>query len=95
MHARRGSVVGATGQAAKAVMEEAHAIVCERGQWVLNEKRLIEAAGLAGVHGLFGGVPADAAGLVKWVDLVANRLGVLRTEVTPWSDVGRSPEPGA
>ena len=47
MHARRGDLVGATGQAAKAVMEEAHAILCERGQWVCNEKRLIEAAGLA------------------------------------------------
>jgi len=32
MHARRGNRVGATGQAAKAVMEEAHAILCERGQ---------------------------------------------------------------
>src|SRR5262245_39902120 len=30
MHARRGNLVGATGQAAKAVMEEAHAILCER-----------------------------------------------------------------
>ena len=50
-HARRGDVAGATGQAAKAVMEAAHAILCERGQWVCNEKRLIEAAGLIGVAG--------------------------------------------
>src|SRR5262245_38702817 len=35
MHARRGNLAGATGQAAKAAMEEAHAILCERGQWVL------------------------------------------------------------
>ena len=46
MHARRGNLVGATGQAAKAVMQEAHAILCERGRWVCNEKRLIETAGL-------------------------------------------------
>src|SRR6266581_900757 len=43
MHARRGNLAGATGQAAAAVMEEAHAIVCGRGQWVCNEKRLVEA----------------------------------------------------
>jgi hypothetical protein len=59
MHARRGNLVGATGQAAKAVMEEAHAILCERGQWVLNEKRLLETAGLAGLHALFGQVPSS------------------------------------
>src|ERR1051325_5097750 len=50
MHARRGNLVGTTGHAAKAVMEEAHAIMCERGQWVCNEKRLIETAGLTGLH---------------------------------------------
>jgi hypothetical protein len=37
MHARRGNIAGATGQAAAAVMEEAHAILCERSQWVCNE----------------------------------------------------------
>src|ERR1051325_7791800 len=50
MHARRGNLAGTTGRAAKAVMEEAHAIMCERGQWVCNEKRLIETAGLTGLH---------------------------------------------
>jgi len=84
MHARRGNLVGATGQAAAAVMEEAHAILCERGQWVCNEKRLIETAGLTGVHALFAQVPAESARLVKWVDLVADQLGVPRDEVTPW-----------
>ncbi len=59
VHARRGDVAGATGQAAKAVMEEAHAIVCERGQWVCNEKRLIEAAGLVGLQALFAQVPTS------------------------------------
>src|SRR5262249_45457539 len=66
MHALRGNVVGATGQAAKAVMEEAHANLCERGQWVCNEKRLIEASGLAGLHAVFGQVLGEPAGLVQW-----------------------------
>jgi hypothetical protein len=95
MHARRGNVVGATGQAAKAVMEEAHAVLCERGRWVCNEKRLVEAAGLAGAQALFGQAPSEPASLVRWVDLVAGQLGVPAGEITPWSDAGRGAEPSA
>ena len=76
MHARSGNLVGTTGQAAAAVMEEAHAIVCQRAQWVCNEKRLLETAGLTGLHALFAQVPAESASLVPWVDLVAEQLGV-------------------
>jgi len=84
MHARRGNLAGATGQAAAAVMEEAHAVVCERGQWVCNEKLLIETAGLADLHALFAQVPNESARLVQWVDLVADQLGVPKGEITPW-----------
>jgi hypothetical protein len=84
MHARRGNLAGTTGQAASAVMEEAHAIVCERGQWVCNEKRLIETAGLAGLHTLFAQVPSESAKLVQWVDLIGDQLGVPKGEMTPW-----------
>jgi hypothetical protein len=84
MHARRGNLVGATGQAAKAVMEEAHAILCESGSWVCNEKRLIETADLVGLHALFAQVPSESAALVQWVDLVAARLGVPANEIAPW-----------
>jgi len=84
MHARRGNLVGTTGQASKAVMEEAHAILCERGQWVCNEKRLIEAAVLNGLYALFAQVPTETPDLIQWVDLVADQLGVPRGEMTPW-----------
>jgi hypothetical protein len=84
MHARRGNVAGATGQAAAAVMEEAHAILCERSQWVCNEKRLIEAAGLSGLYGLFTEIPNESASLAEWVNRVAEQLGVPTGEVTPW-----------
>jgi len=80
MHARRGDIVGATGQTAKAVIEEAHAILCERKQWICNEKRLIETAGLSDVQTLFGKVPDTPAALLEWVDLVAGRLGVSANE---------------
>ena len=50
MHAHRANVVGALAQAAKAVMEEAPAVLCEGATWVCNEKRLIGAAGLEHLH---------------------------------------------
>lgn len=84
MHARRGNLVGAAGQAAAAVMEEAHAIHCERSHWVCNEKRLIETAGLTRLNALFAHVPSEPANLVQWVDSVADQLGVPQAEVSPW-----------
>ena len=84
MHARRGNLAGATGQAARAIVEEAHAILCERGQWVCHEKRLIGTAGLAGLHALFAQVPTESASLVQWVDRVAAQLGVPEGEAMPW-----------
>ena len=84
MHARRGNAAGVAGQAAAAVMEEAHAIVCERGQWVCNEKHLLEAAGLGGLNARFAEIPIERASLLQCVDLVADQLGVPRNEATPW-----------
>ena len=83
-HAARGNLAGVAGQAAAAVIEEAHAISCERGQWVYNEKRLIEAAGLSNLNDLFAEIPLDRKRLLAWVDLVAEQLGVQTSEPTPW-----------
>ncbi|HEX8830903.1 MAG TPA: nucleotidyltransferase domain-containing protein, partial [Longimicrobium sp.] len=74
MHAARGNVAGAAGQAARAAMEEAHARVCERGEWTLNEKRLLATAGLDGVNHVFTRLPARASALGLWVDEVARAL---------------------
>lgn len=74
MHAARGNVVGTAGQAAKAAMEEAHARVCERGEWALNEKRLLQAAGLGALGEEFARLPAAASALTSWVDEVARAL---------------------
>lgn len=76
MHAKRGNVAGVAGQAAAAVMEEAHAVACERSQWVCNEKRLIEVAGLSSLNALFSEIPGEPKRLLQWVDLVADRLGL-------------------
>jgi hypothetical protein len=74
MHAARGNVVGTVGQAAKAAMEEAHARACERGQWTLNEKRLLAAAGLGMLDDAFTQLPAPASALAPWVDAIARAL---------------------
>ena len=75
MHAARGNVAGAAGQAARAAMEEAHARVCERGQWTLNEKRLLATAGLGGLSEAFARLPAQSSALLVWVDEIARVLG--------------------
>lgn len=75
VHAQRGNAIGAVGQAARGIIEEAHAILCERRQWVCNEKRMIDAAGLGAVQALYENRPTDAAGLVDWVDRVAEQVG--------------------
>lgn len=84
MYARRGNVAGVAGQVAEAVMEEAHAVMCERAQWVCNEKRLLEAAGLDSVNAMFAEIPTEPDRLVQWVDSVAERLGVRESEARPW-----------
>jgi hypothetical protein len=83
-HAQRGNLAGAAGQVAAAVMEEAHAVMCERSEWVFNEKRLIETAGLGGIHSLFAEIPVGCDRLIDWVDRAADRLGVSTHESTPW-----------
>lgn len=49
-HAERGDRVATMGNLARAAMEEAHRRMCVDRRWVLNEKRLLDAAGLAGLE---------------------------------------------
>lgn len=42
MHAARGDALLETGNRARAAVEEAHAVMCERGEWILNEKGLLD-----------------------------------------------------
>jgi hypothetical protein len=74
MRADRADVVGSVAQASIAVIDEAHARLCERRTWVLNEKRIVERAGLAAVQARFVSVPREAPALVNWVDDVARDL---------------------
>ena len=75
MRAERGDIAGAVGQAAKAVIETAHAMACRRRLWVLNEKRLMELTGLQDLHARFTGVPTSPPELVAWVDGLREAIG--------------------
>ena len=83
-HARRGNVAGVMGQAATALMEESHAILCEQGRWICNEKRLIESAKLTHLNDLFLQSPRDANGLIQWIDCFAEELGASNIGNSPW-----------
>jgi hypothetical protein len=78
MRAERGDLAGALGQAARAAMEAAHAVQCRRGAWVLNEKRLLERAGVAAaLQPLFGPeAPPAPAAAPAWVARVRSALGI-------------------
>ncbi len=82
--AQRGNVVAAMGQVAKAAMEEAHARLCERGEWICNEKRLLDAAGLAALHPLFAQAPQGGRPLAEWIDGIGERLGAAKDATAPW-----------
>lgn len=76
MHAARGNAIGAVGQAAKAVVEEAHARLCARGQWVLNEKRMVRDAGLDAVQSHFAVAPSAGRDVASWLDEIRDGLHV-------------------
>ncbi|HET6794332.1 MAG TPA: nucleotidyltransferase domain-containing protein [Acidimicrobiales bacterium] len=67
-YAERGEVAGAVGSLAKALMEEGHSRLAARREWVLNEKRLIERAGLAPAAALLGRVGTSPAALRRAYD---------------------------
>jgi hypothetical protein len=69
-HAVRGDSLATVAQAAKAVIEEAHARLCASARWILNEKGIVDQAGLAAVQTLFRSVPTDPAALPGWVEAV-------------------------
>ncbi|MBB1254996.1 nucleotidyltransferase domain-containing protein [Streptomyces alkaliterrae] len=52
-HARRGARTEVAGAVAVAAAQAAHAVLALRGEWVTNEKRLLDRAGLRGVDDVF------------------------------------------
>lgn len=74
MQAAKGDRIGTVTQAGKAVLEAAHARMCASSRWILNEKGLVDAAGLSRAQAAFEAIPGDPAGLVAWVDRLRSGL---------------------
>jgi 8-oxo-dGTP pyrophosphatase MutT (NUDIX family) len=83
MRAERCDLVGTVGQAAKAAVEAAHGRLCAQRRWTLNEKRILDRAGLQAAHDVFADLPraphaargaVQASALLGWVDTVARLL---------------------
>jgi hypothetical protein len=74
MHAAQANVAGAVGQAARAVLEEAHARACEQQRWVLNEKRLVRGCGLDAASALLSRPGRSAHALTKCVSALRDAL---------------------
>ena len=74
MQAAKGDGIGTVGQAAKAVLEAAHARIAASHRWVLNEKGLVDTAGLGPAQAHFATVPREPEALVAWVDRLRSQL---------------------
>jgi hypothetical protein len=75
-HAAAGDATACAGMLADAVLSASHARLAERHEWVLNEKRLVERAGLSEVQPLLAAPGATRAELAATVAAVAGAVGV-------------------
>lgn len=67
-HAPRGRVTPCIGLVAVAASQYAHAILAARGEWITNEKRLLEAAGLTAIDALAAEATDDPSSLADLID---------------------------
>jgi hypothetical protein len=74
-HARREDAVGCVGNLAIAAMSEAHARLCARGEWYLNDKDLTTRAGLDAVGAVLHGAAGDLAAAVTRVGSIVDLDG--------------------
>ncbi|WP_419665990.1 nucleotidyltransferase domain-containing protein [Streptomyces sp. 2-1] len=59
-HAPNGRRTETAGAIATAAMQAGHAVLAARGEWVTNEKRLLERAGLRGVDDILGSLSTES-----------------------------------
>lgn len=76
-HAEHGHLAETVGAIGQATCEAAHAVLARRGEWVTNEKRIIERAGLREVDSVLAGLTPDAESLTRAVDSALELLDTL------------------
>lgn len=74
-HAPRGHLADTSGAIATAACQTAHAVLAERGEWITNEKTLLDRAGLRGVDTVLAGLSAGPQALRRAVDQAETLLG--------------------
>jgi predicted nucleotidyltransferase len=75
-HAGRGHVTETAGFIATAAAQAAHGVLAERGEWVTNEKTLLDRAGLRSVDAVLSGLAADPEQLTSAVNAAEALFGV-------------------
>jgi len=73
-HAARGRLAESIGAIAAASCQTAHAILAARGQWVTNEKTLLDRAGLRDIDHVLTGLTPDPDTLTTAIDQAAGAL---------------------
>jgi hypothetical protein len=75
-HAARGHLADTAGAIATAACQSAHALLAARGQWVTNEKALIDQAGLRRVDDILTGLTAEQEHLLTALDRAGALFGI-------------------
>jgi hypothetical protein len=73
-HARRGDAIACAGNLAVASLAAAHARLCARREWYLNEKDLLARAGLESLQAALHGLERDLFGCVAHVGAVVESV---------------------
>jgi predicted nucleotidyltransferase len=74
-YAGRGRVTETAGAIALAFAQGAHATLAARGEWITNEKELLERAGFRRADEVLDGLTADPPSLVAAVDAASDFIG--------------------
>ncbi|MBT2522006.1 nucleotidyltransferase domain-containing protein [Arthrobacter sp. ISL-28] len=75
-----GKLTAVAGAVATSAMMTAHAVLAARGEWVTNEKRLLERAGLRDIDQLVAGLRADSRVLDQVIDEAESRFAEALTD---------------
>ncbi len=79
-YAARGEVVACAGSVARAVMAASHARLAERGEWILNEKGLVQRAGLIEAEEILAHAGTGPEELTRVVDRIRLLLRFARPQ---------------
>ena len=75
-HAARGHATETAGLIGTAAAQAAHGVLAGRGEWITNEKALLDRAGLRPVDAVVAGLKADPEQLTRAVDAAERLLGL-------------------